>query len=120
MSISLKTLSGGEAVVDDASLSAFRSTVQGAVIGPDDDAYDEARSIWNGMIDKRPGLIVQCAGADDTMACVQFARDHDLLFSVRGAGHHIAGNSLNDGGLLIDHTGTYADRTAKNLHGIIQ
>ena len=101
MSVTLKTLSGGSVEVDE---SALAGTIKGSIIAPSDPGYDEARSIWNAMIDKRPGLIVQCAGAADTMACVNFAREHDLLVSVRGAGHNIAGSSLSDGGLLIDHS----------------
>src|SRR5690606_13486529 len=62
----------------------------------------EARTIWNGMIDRRPGLIVRCAGAADVVSAVWFARDNDLLVAVRGGGHNIAGNAVCDGGLLID------------------
>ena len=101
MSVTMNTLSGGSVEIDAA---AFATTIEGSVIAPGDSGYDEARTIWNAMIDKRPGLIVQCAGAPDTMACVNFAREHDLLVSVRGAGHNIAGSSLSDGGLLIDHS----------------
>ncbi|RKZ13494.1 FAD-linked oxidase [bacterium] len=97
----MKTLSGGSVEVDAAALA---KNIKGSMIAPTDSGYDEARTIWNAMIDKRPGLIVQCAGAADTRACVNFAREHDLLVSVRGAGHNIAGSSLSDGGLLIDHS----------------
>jgi FAD/FMN-containing dehydrogenase len=65
-------------------------------------SYDEARKIWNAMIDRKPGLIVRCANAADALAAVRFARDHGLLVSVRGGGHNIAGNALCDGGLVID------------------
>jgi FAD/FMN-containing dehydrogenase len=104
MPISVRTLAGGQVTIDDSALAALRSAVVGRVIVPEDSDYDEVRSIWNAMIDKRPGLIVQCAGPDDTAACVDFARAHDLLVSVRGAGHNIAGSSLSDGGLMIDHS----------------
>lgn len=104
MSISMKTLSGNTISIDQATLTEFTEGIAGTVMAPTHSDYDEARAIWNGMIDKRPGLIVQCAGPDDTLACVNFARAHDLLVSVRGAGHNIAGSSLSDGGLLIDHS----------------
>jgi FAD/FMN-containing dehydrogenase len=80
----------------------FKSTLRGQLIQPDDPDYDEARTIWNAMIDRRPAMIVRCAGAADVMRSVAFARDHDLLLAVRGGGHNIAGNALCDGGLMID------------------
>jgi FAD/FMN-containing dehydrogenase len=64
--------------------------------------YDNAQKLWNAMIDRKPGLIVRCADADDAVAAVRFARDNALLVSVRGGGHNIAGNALCDGGLVID------------------
>ncbi|WP_244494643.1 FAD-binding oxidoreductase [Ensifer sp. Root127] len=64
--------------------------------------YDEARTIWNAMIDRRPGAVVRCHGAGDVVKAVQFARDNGLLLSVRGGGHNISGNAVCEGGLLID------------------
>src|SRR5262249_35464286 len=63
---------------------------------------DEARTIWNGLIDRRPALIVQCSGAADVVDAVNFARDQGLLLSIKGGGHNVAGNAVNDGGLVID------------------
>ena len=57
---------------------------------PGDTAYDSVRRVWNAMVDKKPGLIARCANTADVMACVQFAREHDLLVSVRGGGHNYA------------------------------
>jgi len=74
----------------------------GRVIRPGDDEYDEARKIWNAMVDKRPAAIARCAGTSDVARALNFARDNGVPFSVRGAGHHIAGNSLCEGGLVID------------------
>jgi FAD/FMN-containing dehydrogenase len=64
--------------------------------------YDEVRKIWNGQITRRPGLIARCSGTADVMAAVHFAREHDLLVSIRGGGHAVAGHALCDGGLMID------------------
>ena len=88
--------------IDSGSISAFRTTFRGRVLEQTDDGYDDARQIWNAMIVKRPALIAQCASTDDIQRAVAFARDHDLLVSIRGGGHNIAGSALCDGGLMID------------------
>ncbi|HEV8713690.1 MAG TPA: FAD-binding oxidoreductase, partial [Candidatus Binatia bacterium] len=72
---------------------------------PGDAGYDQARKIWNGMIDKRPSLIVRCRGVADVVNAVNFARTNTLLVSVRGGGHNIAGNAVCDGGLMLDLSG---------------
>lgn len=74
----------------------------GRMLRPNDSGYDEARAIWNGMIDKRPAAIAQCATVDDVIRAVNFARSNALTLAVRGGGHHIAGNALCDDGLVID------------------
>jgi FAD/FMN-containing dehydrogenase len=83
-------------------IADLRSRVRGEVLLPGDAGYDAARKIWNAMIDRKPGLIVRCAGVADVMSSVRLARDHGLLVSVRGAGHNIAGNAVCDDGLMID------------------
>lgn len=80
----------------------LKNSIAGKIILPEDSSYDQARTIWNDMIDKKPALIVQVAKAEDVSHAVRFAKDHQLELSVLGAGHHIAGNSLAEGGLTID------------------
>ncbi len=96
------TLSGSETMLPHAAAEAFRPRIRGGVLGRGEDGYDRARSVFNAMIDRRPALIVQCAGVADVIAAVTFARDHDLLVSVRGGGHGVTGNAVCDGGLVID------------------
>ena len=88
--------------LDSEATEAFVGAVRGAVLRPDDDAYDEARAIWNGLIDRRPALIVQCSGAADVVDSVNFAREQNLLLSIKAGGHNVAGNAVNDDGLVID------------------
>ncbi|HET6360818.1 MAG TPA: FAD-dependent oxidoreductase, partial [Gemmatimonadota bacterium] len=88
--------------VDDAEVDGLAARLEGEVLSPEDPDYDEVRAVWNGMIDRRPGLIARCAVADDVLEAIGFARERGLEVAVRGAGHHIAGNSVCEGGLLID------------------
>ena len=90
------------ALVDGQVLEEFEATLRGEVIHADDEGYDEARKIFNAMIDKRPGIIVRCAGVADIMSSVNFARDNDVPLAVRSVGHNVAGISLCDGGIVID------------------
>jgi FAD/FMN-containing dehydrogenase len=80
----------------------LRETIKGSVLAPDDPGYEEARQIWNAMIDRRPVVIVQCVQADDVPPVIRFARKNGLEFSIRGGGHNIAGNALCDNGVTID------------------
>jgi FAD/FMN-containing dehydrogenase len=88
--------------LDASTLQSLTGQFKGAVIQPDDAGYDEARSVWNGMIDRHPALVVRPLDNDDVIVAVNFARQHDLLVSVRGGGHNVAGHATNDGGIVID------------------
>lgn len=85
-----------------ATVENLKKMVRGAVLCPGQDGYDTARTLPNAMIDRRPAFIARCTGAADVIACVRFAREHDLVVSVRGGGHSVAGKSVCDGGLMID------------------
>src|SRR5919205_567035 len=89
-------------VLGDATLAELHQGLAGRLIRPDDSGYDEARSIWNGAHDKRPALIVRCAGVADVMRAVELARSENLDVAVRGGSHSIPGFSTVDGGIVID------------------
>src|SRR6266542_128344 len=80
----------------------LKGLIKGSILVPDDPCYEEARQIWNAMVDRRPAVIVQCVQADDIPPVIRFARKNGLELSIRGAGHNIAGNSLCDNGVTID------------------
>jgi FAD/FMN-containing dehydrogenase len=90
------------ASVPGPALRAFGERFHGRLILPTDRGYDEARSIWNGAIDRRPGLVARCADASDVRSAVRFAREHDLRMSVRSGGHGVGGLALCDDGLVVD------------------
>lgn len=98
----LKTRSGHAARLDERTIDSLRSRLRGPLLRQGDTGYDDRRRIWNGMIDRRPGLIACCTGVADVIACVQFARDHSLRLAVRGGGHNVAGLAVCDEGLVID------------------
>ncbi|MEX2430841.1 MAG: FAD-dependent oxidoreductase, partial [Dehalococcoidia bacterium] len=85
-----------------ATIKAFQRRLHGSVVWPGSPDYDEARQVWNGMIDKRPALIVRCADVSDVIEAVNVAREHGLLLAVRGGGHNVAGLGTCDGGMVID------------------
>ncbi len=89
----------------DAQLDTMREAIRGTVFGPDDEGYDEARAVRNGMIDRRPAVIVRPANAGDVMTAVRFAADHAMTVAVRGGGHSVPGYGTNDGGVVIDLSG---------------
>ncbi len=100
--LQILTTGGAERVLDDALIDKFATGLRGELLRPRDHGYESARKVWNGMVDKRPASIVRCAGTADVIESVRFAREHDLLVSVRGGGHNYAGKSVCHGGLMID------------------
>jgi hypothetical protein len=100
--LTVRTHEASTRCVPPDTVAALRAKVRGVVALPGEDGYDAARTIWNAMIDRRPGLVVRCLGAADVINAVKLARDEKLLVAVRGGGHNIAGHAVCDGGLLID------------------
>ena len=98
----IATSEGADAILEEAVVEAFAGALRGPLLRPEQDGFDRARVVWNGMIDRRPALIARCAGVSDVIAAVRFARTHRLLVSVKGGGHNITGNAVCEGGLMID------------------
>ena len=97
-------------------IDALKKGFSGKILTPDDAGYDEARRVWNAMIDKRPAVIARCAGTPDVVKAVNFARENGIVLAVRGGGHHIAGVALCDDGLCVDLSAMKAvkvDRSAQ-------
>ncbi|RTR06559.1 FAD-binding oxidoreductase [Halomonas nitroreducens] len=85
-----------------ARIQAWRTPLRGRLFSPEDEGYDEARRVFNGMIDSRPAAIVRCAGVADVMAALGFAREAGLPVAVRGGGHGVTGSAVGEGGLVVD------------------
>jgi FAD/FMN-containing dehydrogenase len=98
----VRTLEGSAKSIPQDTVAALGGKLRGTVALPGDDGYDAARTIWNAMVDRRPGLVVRCMGTADVINAVKLARDERLLVAVRSGGHNIAGNAVSEGGLLID------------------
>jgi len=89
-------------MIEKSVITQFEKSLDGALLQPGHREYDEARTIWNGMIDRKPGLIVKAAGDADVIRSVNFARNYNLSTTVKGGGHNIAGKAVNNGGLMVD------------------
>ncbi len=97
-------------------LESLRAAVDGEVITPGDPGYDAARTVWNGVIDRHPGVIVRCTGIADVVAAVRFVGEHPMEVSIRGGGHQVAGSAVCNDGLVIDlspMTGVLVDPVAR-------
>src|SRR5438034_1720578 len=96
------TTRSGFVELQERAISDLRKRLSGPLVVCGDAGYDEARTIWSRRIARRPALIARCAGTDDVVTALRFAREHGLLISVRGGGHNVTGNAVCDGGLMID------------------
>lgn len=116
MTIDTVTREGTRRALDATEVAALGARMRGSLLTARDAGYDAARRIWNAMIDKRPALIARCTGAADVREAVRFAATHELLVSVRGGGHNVAGTAVCEGGLMIDLSpmkGVHVDPAAR-------
>jgi len=114
-----KTIEGREIDLKQETLDGLKKRLQGPVFVPGDFGYDESRTVWNGMISKRPAAVARCLGIADVITCVQFAREHELLLCIKGGGHNIAGLATADGALMLDMSlmrGVWVDPQKKVAH----
>ncbi|MEW5917188.1 MAG: FAD-binding oxidoreductase [Gemmatimonadota bacterium] len=111
-----RSIDGREIDIKDEAVEGLRARLRGPLVLPGGPAYEDSRTVWNAMIDRRPALVVRCLGTADVMAAVRFAVEHDLLLSIKGGGHNIAGLATADGALMLDLSlmrGVWVD-TARN------
>lgn len=96
------TLDGSEIDLKQEAFDALKMRLRCPVLLPGESGYEDSRTLWNAMIDRKPAMVVRCLGTADVIACVAFAREHDLLLSIKGGGHNIAGLAAADGALMLD------------------
>lgn len=114
--LTIRTLAGDDKSLASDDVDVLAANLRGELVPQGAPGYDDARQIWNAMIDRRPALIARCEGVSDVMQAVRFAREHNLLVSVRGGGHNIAGNALADGAMLIDLSSMRSVRVDPRAH----
>ncbi|SDZ49563.1 FAD/FMN-containing dehydrogenase [Jannaschia faecimaris] len=102
MTLTMKTFNGTAIDIPNGKLTSLQSSLRGKLINKADAGYDDARSLWNGMIDRRPGLIISAQDTNDIRLAVNFARENGLLLAVKSGGHQIAGHAVADGALLLN------------------
>jgi FAD/FMN-containing dehydrogenase len=88
--------------MNDKAMTAFRDSFGGQLVLPGDEGYDDARAVWNGMIDRRPAVVARCTSVGDVVSAIRLARDQDLVVAIRGGGHSVGGFSTCEGGIVID------------------
>ncbi|MCC6651778.1 MAG: FAD-binding oxidoreductase [Candidatus Eisenbacteria bacterium] len=118
-SIRIMTLEGGFFEPSPEVLAAFRAQLRGALLVEGDAGYEDSRSLWNAMIDRRPAAVVRALGTADVIACVNFARQHSLVLTLKGGGHNIAGLAVRDAGLMLDLSlmrGVWVDERSRLAH----
>src|SRR5690242_20861517 len=113
------TIDGREIDLGQDAVAGLRARLRGPLLIAGDAGYEESRTVWNAMIDRKPALVVRCLGVADVIACVQFAREHNLLLCIKGGGHNIAGLATADGALMLDMSlmrGVWVDAERKIAH----
>jgi FAD/FMN-containing dehydrogenase len=114
--VTSRTAEGKEIQLEQKALDDLKARLRGELLLPGEPAYDDARSVWNAMIDRRPAMAIRCRGTGDIVTAVGCARDNGLALSVKGGGHNIAGLAVCDGGLMLDMSyarGVWVDPTAR-------
>jgi len=112
----VKSRDGREVDLKLERASALKMRLRGPLLAPGDPGYEESRTVWNAMIDRKPALVARCLGVADVIAAVRFAREHDLLLCIKGGGHNIAGLATADGALMLDMSlmrGVWVDERRK-------
>jgi FAD/FMN-containing dehydrogenase len=115
----VQTTEGREAELKQDALDGLRMRLRGPLFLPGEAGHEESRSVWNAMIDRKPAVVARCRGVADVITCVQFARDNDMLLSIKGGGHNIAGLAAADGALMLDMSlmrGVWVDSRKKVAH----
>jgi FAD/FMN-containing dehydrogenase len=115
----VKTMDGSEIELKQEILDSLKIRLKGPVLTSGDIGFDESRTVWNGMIDRKPAIVVRCLGTADVITSVQFAREHGLLLCIKGGGHNIAGLSTADGALMLDMSlmrGVWVDPQRRIAH----
>lgn len=114
-----KTTDGHDVDLTQSVLDALKLRLSGPLLMPGDAGYEQSRTVWNAMIDRKPAVVVRCLGVSDVIACVQFAREHGILLCIKGGGHNIAGLATADGALMLDLSlmrGVWVDPKGKVAH----
>jgi len=97
-----RTLQNRMIELEARAIDGLKNRMSGTVLLPGDRDYNEARVLWNGMIDRRPAIIARCMSVADVVAALSLGREHDLLIAIKGGGHNVTGNAMCDGGIVID------------------
>ena len=114
-----RTVEGREIDLQQDLVTSWKPRIRGPVLTVDDAGYEDSRTVWNAMIDRRPAMVVRCLGNADVMECVRFAREHDLLLCIKCGGHNIAGLAVADGALMLDMSlmrGVWVDPDRRVAH----
>jgi FAD/FMN-containing dehydrogenase len=98
----VRTVDGRDIELSGDVVDGWKARLRGLVLVPGDAGYEDSRTVWNSMVNRRPAVIARCLGAADVIQCVRFAREHDLLLCIKGGGHNIAGLAVADGALMLD------------------
>lgn len=117
--LQIRTRTNRDVTLQEETIRKFKESLRGELILANESGFDDARSIWNAMIDRRPALIARCLGVADVVTCVKFAREHEIALTIKGGGHNIAGLAVCDGGLMLDMSrmrGVWTDSATRIAH----